>query len=131
MKKTKKIVFPALVREEAKNLKKYATESEISKLDIESFSPKYGHSCIYGMLTGDCHTLRATELIEQCAKRVYKTPEEYIPGKDYLANKLNGSPKKAYRSKYWSPIEVYIYPNKNLDGAKKLIKYLKGEIRTL
>lgn len=130
MKKTKKIVYPALVKEEAKNLRKFATPRELSYLDFTSLDPGNASSCIYGQMTDNCFSLRAIELIERSCKRVYNESD----GINALVGcKLNGSPLKSTRVNYWSPIEVFIYKIKNQEnGANaKLISYLKGEIKRL
>jgi len=125
----KRFKYPALVIKEAKNLKKFARKEELNNLNEHDFMPKSSYKCIYGLLTGDCKSSRAIELIESSCSRVYKAG--YLNDDDILSNKLNGSPKKSYRGAYWSPIETYIFPEKRKEAAIRLLKYLKGEIKTL
>src|SRR5690349_22682986 len=107
MKKTVKI--PALVVDEAKKLKQYATSEEKAALDFQTFNPENAYMCIYGQLTGNCYSTRASELIVQCAKRVYVAEDNLEPRE---CKKLNGKPKAGSRgfgyTKYWSPIEKFI-----------------------
>ena len=131
--------FPKLVVEEAKNLRKFATQEEKDRLLKNTIDPESPFSCIYGQLTSDCQSIRAIELIEKCTKRVY----EYVSGKNNglytkVANcvKINGSPKGKIRMShnhaYYSPIEVFI--SKNGEGSPlniKLAEYIKGERKTL
>lgn len=121
--------FPKLVIEEAKALRRHATKEEKELLQFCNLSPSNRMKCVYGLMTGECYSNRATELIEKCAKRVYKA--NHIPScierKD-----LNGSPKGEDRCGYWSPIEVFIA--KNGDGSemnRRLISFIKGEIKSL
>src|SRR5688572_28676568 len=120
--------FPTLVIEEATNLKKYATPKEIEKLDIATLNPKTINGCVYGQMTGYCHGIRAIELIEQCAPKVYHAGH----GEPGTSTELNGAPttmkrEVEYKILYWSPIEVFIdQATKEENG--KLISFLKGEI---
>lgn len=127
---TRKQVMEQLVKKEAKNLKKNATLEEIKKLNFAQLFPQSVSYCVYGQLTGDCNSQRASELINKCCDRVYEALP-YTPPKN---TKLNGKPSGENRSevnmiKYWSPIEVYIQQTGNQGNGnnEKLIKYLKGE----
>jgi hypothetical protein len=144
---TPKFEYPALVKQEAKNLLKHATQAERDNLDFENFKPKHSGNCIYGQMTGTCFSERAEELIKKCATQVYdansKTAE--MDNISILADILVGSPKGRERYKsnssvmievetdFYSPIEVFVYEEKNQkSGANEnLIKYLRGEIKTL
>ncbi len=123
--------FPKLVIEEATNLKKYATPQEIEKLDIATLNSKITTECIYGQMTGYCHSKRAIKLIEQCAPRVYHAGDDE-PG---TSTELNGDPttmkrEEGHRILYWSPIEVFIDKG-NHEANAKLVGFLKGEIGEL
>lgn len=123
--------YPKLVIEEAKNLKKHATKEEIERLDFENLRVFDSNQCIYGQTTGNCYSDRAVELIQKCARRVYKanSSPDVVKRKD-----LNGSPVKACRDYYWSPIEVFI-AKARMSGNhlmnRRLIQFIKGEIKTL
>lgn len=125
----------ALVKKEAANLKKYATKDELGKLDFKSFSPASTYRCIYGQITGYCFSERAGNLIIQCAERVYENN-----GACFVHDfPVNGKPKGARgvsdsdSADYYSPIEVFILQLKNIVNGnnERLIKYLKGETKTL
>lgn len=128
--------FPKLVIEEAKNLKKFATQEELNKLDFNQLDSDNRFKCIYGSLTGECSNIRSLELIEKCAKRVYHSPGKGGP-KD--SKKLNGKPSKLENRyvgnyTYFSPIEVFIDRVQNsgdLTMNKKLVEFLKGERKIL
>ncbi len=129
----KKIKWPKLVLEEAKNLKKFATKTELDNLDFNRLEPDAPYACIYGQITQEnCYHPRAIELIEKCCSRVYKSGESHQRN-GRLSCDLNGNPKNSKRSAYWSPIEVFICnPGNQTNGAnERLIAYLKGEKRTL
>lgn len=124
--------FPALVMDEAKNLKKFATKEELDRLDIYTLDSNDKTKCIYGQTTGDCMSDRAIELIKKCAKRVYHAS----PGSPGDSKKLNGSPNKinrrgvAYCINYFSPIEVFI-DRADIKMNGKLIDYLQGKRKRL
>ncbi|MEK6880343.1 MAG: hypothetical protein AABY22_12075 [Nanoarchaeota archaeon] len=121
-------ILNALVIDEAKKLKKNAKNYEIKKLNFERLDTQHVTKCVYGQMTGDCFSDRATELIEGSCKRVIKcAPDGEIDGT------LNGSPKESNRSRYWSPIEVFIdrERNKKNGNNKRLVAYLKGETKEL
>lgn len=125
--------FPKLVIQEAKALKENATEKEIHNLDFETLDSENANRCIYGQMTGICFSQRATELIQKCAERVYK--EGPMDG-DYVHDGaiLNGSPVGMNRFSYFSPIEVFIskaQTTENDEANKKLIQFIKGEIKNL
>lgn len=130
----------ALATEEAVKLKEYATKKEIRALDLDWLDPNNPFSCIYGLLTGDCNSLRAQELIIKCTSRVYDTSVS-TPNTAKTA-KLNGAPylvvlqedklldRRMY--KWQSPIEMLIYDeNGGEDSQAKLIAFLKDETQTL
>lgn len=147
---TRNQVLQELVKREAKNLRKFAISKELQKLEIDELNSTDGTQCIYGQMTGDCFSARASELIEQCCERVYSS-NKTIRGEidNNVANSpLNGKPKD--RSSYFSPIEVFIANNSIKDtddwhdekfilgytaadneNNKRLVKYLKGETNRL
>ena len=126
--KIKNGIFPKIVVNEAKSLKKFATKEELSKLNFTYLDPNRADQCIYGQCFGRCDDERAVEAIETGCPRVYeinKAPEMDNPQGTV---KLNGSPKKNKREymsyAYWSPIEVFIAkapPEMN----KNLLSFLK------
>jgi len=89
----KKLRYPALVREEAKNLLKFSTREERANLNFEEFSPENSFECIYGQMTGNCFSPRAEQLIKQCASKVYDGTATSI-GNEFLSKKLVGTPKR-------------------------------------
>ena len=66
--------FIAEVRKEILTIKKLATDEEKSRLDIKKFSPDFIHTCLYGLMTGHCHSARAKELY---AKSLFFIAQEY------------------------------------------------------
>lgn len=63
----------ASAKRELTNIKKNATVDEIQRLieHINILDGLYNDKCIYGLMTGNCHTSRASELITECAS-IYK-----------------------------------------------------------
>jgi hypothetical protein len=107
------------VRKEAEALRVHATSEELGRLDFEKLRPDNVTMCIYGQMTGNCDSPRATELITTCTRT-------YIESTSSLNDmELN----KTFADFRWSPIEFYILQR----GSKNanLIAYLKGETETL
>lgn len=103
------------VKAEAKALREHATKEELGKLDIRNLDANNPHCCVYGQLTGDCDSDRATVLMKRCANVYFMTPTD---GLNFCVTE-----KFAYCN--WSPIECYI----RLPQAQNanLIVYLRGE----
>lgn len=134
------------VEKEVRALKRNATEEELSNLDALILNPQSQRSCIYGQLTGSCHSLRASQLIFNCCKRFVEFPDgvdvfHADKGFSKIKGLINGSKIKGVKDadqfydtrswdiKYFSSIETYImFPNaKN----KNLIAFLRGERKDL
>lgn len=128
------------VKKEATKLRDNITEEERNKLNYATLAGTSRRRCIYGQITGDCNSYRATNLIKLCAEKVYinKAGENHFANIKLSFNKLNGSPKNLIRNQYFSPIEVllydkkkYIYENDNTGIIKKLVNFLKKDSDTL
>lgn len=133
------------VRKEAEALRVHATQEELGRLNLSDFCPSSHYGCIYGMCTGDCHSVRAAELIEKCCVRYFHNKGEDTggftaiahEGFDGLAKRVNGTSVDEFvatRVNYgavphFSAIEAYIL----LPEARNanLISYLRGETETL
>lgn len=136
------------VEKEVRALKKTATKDELLKLDFDNLDPDSGTRCIYGQITGECSSPRASELIFRCCARyVENLPDnghhEFPAAKGFNVVKplINGTSiegvtdLKSFRQhrgfvlNYFSSLETYIMlPNaKN----KNLIAYLRGERKNL
>lgn len=117
----KKSRFLKEVMDEIQNIKDKATKEEISNLDFDRLDIMHNLKCIYGQMTGSCHSERAREI----------TPKEY-PSVASSRNeesfttlkKEDTFNKKAH--KRFTALEVYI-TIKNANN-KGVIAYLKGEI---
>ncbi len=113
-----------LVVDEALALRKYCTDEEKDRLDYEGIIPTKSSFCIYGQITGDCFSGRATELLNKCTKaysgsirqiKLLKKPEKFCS-----ENRVCGisTPNNRY-----SPIEFYIaQEGANIEDLVKLIK---------
>lgn len=130
------------VRAEADALKEHATADELARLDSSELDPSAFEGCIYGQMTGDCTSLRASELIFACCKRYvhnkgivgsFERVSEYVNGETIegvdSAIALKNARDKNACLEYLSSIESYIM----LEDAnnENLIAYLKGETDTL
>lgn len=121
-----------LVVKEAKNLKVNATKEELENLNFRNLNPSHIDNCIYGQMTGDCFSYRATDLIRKNCVKVYDSEN----GTNLARNKENellGNPFEFGRGQFWSPIEIFIAKRKNENNGnnERLIKFLKGENKTL
>jgi hypothetical protein len=129
------------VKKEARALKKTATVEEIDSLDFQHFNPESPSGCIYGQMTGNCRSKRASELIFNCCKRYVDMPPDdhayALPTNfDEMKECINGEKIPGVKSAHdlyekrddtiwhFSSIEAYIM----MPDAKSanLIDYLKG-----
>lgn len=60
--------FKADVIAECVALREHATKEELNILNSEVIYAWSDNSCIYGLLTGDCKSNRASQLIKSCVK---------------------------------------------------------------
>lgn len=123
---------------EAKNLKKITSDHEKDMLDLKTFSAEKTDSCIYGQMTGDCNSNRATYLIIKSCKRVYNTAP-IKPNTHIGKAELNGAPKDVEfgwtnprTHNYISPIEILIFrQHGGRKAAKILIDFIKGKTKRI
>lgn len=123
------IKLKKLVLQEIENLKIYATYEEIGKLDFTTFKPFMIGTCIYGQMTGNCFSDRATVLLDLCTIPYSDYTSAYWPTNEM---KFAGNRTKLYKStiiNVFSPLEYYIFNYSETN--EKIIAYLKGEIQTL
>ena len=130
----------SLVKKEAENLKKYATINELLNLDLNRLDGLDQNYCIYGQLTTNCYSVRASELISLCTKKVYdirKIDEEYNNWGNLIKNQTIKpfDRFKLFKTQiiggFFSPIELFINLDNNHNNSKILIEYLQGKINTL
>ncbi len=112
-KKLKKLVI-----EEAILLKQHARIDELEALNFNKLYPNRRKSCIYGQMTGDCHSNRAIDLLNLCTKPYIS--ETFMPENRKFTYNI-------FRA--FSPIEHYIDENDAKNDI--LISFLKGEIGEL
>jgi len=111
----------ALVLDEAKKIKEFATPEEIQRLDPRLILPYNGSMCIYGQMTGDCFSDRAIELLNKCAIPYSDGISEFVyTDDDRFADGSSGI-LRAY-----SPIECYIADEEAY--KLNLARFIKGEI---
>lgn len=111
-----------LVIDEATKLKLHATTSERDMLSFESLNPDKVSACIYGQMTGNCWSERATFLMNTCAS----------PYAVLLSGSVRPNSKifSVGASRDFSPIEVFIAKN-NETANHLLISFIKGQKETL
>ncbi len=115
--------FLAEVMNEIEIIKTKATPSEIGKLNIDSFNHTIFRLCIYGLMTGDCDSVRALDMY----------PKQYaaINGndtKDYTPFTKQNMARGSFNG--FTPLEKYLYMVKR-PMHKKIISYLKGETQSI
>jgi hypothetical protein len=123
------------VRKEAEALRVHATKEERERLDFEWLDYSDKRRCIYGLMTKDCYSKRAAELINTCAITHFDLlPDSVDEINGYVVDKPNDFIDKrtdaSVFSRYtFSAIEAYIC----LPEAKNanLIAFLKGETDNL
>lgn len=107
------------VKKEAEALRVHATKEELGRLDIKYLDGNDIKLCIYGQMTGDCDSSRASYLIQKCAPCYFESESE----------ELNIILNQNFAEFRWSPLEHYIRISKARNA--NLIAYLKGETDTL
>ena len=107
------------VRKEAEALRVHATKEELGRLDFKTLNPNDGTLCVYGQMTFECDSPRASELITKCTKT-------YIEAQSVLTTMRLNAEFAEFR---WSPIEFYIL-QENANNAN-IIAFLRGETETL
>jgi hypothetical protein len=107
------------VRKEAEALREHATKDELGRLDIEQVDPTDPERCYYGLMTGECDSDRASELIQKCTT-VFLINTHY-------ENEVEVS--EGFKKYKYSPIEYYIGLPKAKN--KSLIAFLRGETDNL
>jgi len=107
---------------EATALKQHATKNELKKLNFQTLDPGERHNCIYGQMTGDCHSARALTLLNLCAIPFSSTIITYR-----MTVESSFSDDIYFRS--FSPIEFYI--SQKGANAEVLIQFLKGDKETI
>lgn len=107
------------VKKEAEALRVHATREEREKLDLKAMIPTHPERCYYGLMTGECDSARASELIQKCTTVFLNFTHQ--------ENEVEVS--EGFKKYKMSPIEYYI----GLPEAKNanLIAYLRGETETL
>jgi len=127
------------VKAEATKLRDLATEEEKDRLNAGDLVPRIYSHCIYGQMTGDCFSPRASYLISACCRSFFTSQiglDEYEPSAEaalsahastqYMEDVSEGSfEHQRADGKFYSSIEAYIM----IPEAKnaELIAYLKGE----
>lgn len=127
---------------EAIALRQYATKEEREKLCFRLLNSMSQTNCIFGLMTGDCDSPRALELIQKCASRYvvdcnftaikydgFNRIKEHINGQ-YVENLSEKRHNRFTNAEaYYATIEAYIL----LPNAKNenLIAYLRGDIEEL
>ncbi|MCB1711875.1 MAG: hypothetical protein KDH96_05190 [Candidatus Riesia sp.] len=144
----KKSEFLTSVAQEIEGIKNTATKEELERLDISRFNPENASRCIYGLITGDCLSERAKEIMDASCVRMCESENgasDFVD-KSFTASKssINGEydSEKSWKGlgdSYWSlrinrftylsALEAYIC----MKGAKvaHIIKYLRGEVDAL
>jgi hypothetical protein len=128
------------VRKEAEALRIHATKEERERLNFGELNPEFIGDCIYGQMTGNCYSERASILIGKCAFRYVKDgslTNIKHEGFNRIAYCINGTQVDDLHANrnsddeppHYSAIEAYIL----LPEAQNanLIAYLRGETDTL
>lgn len=130
--KTYKKTLLQLVKKEANSLLKKATRDELQKLNFSKLNPNDQTSCIYGQMTGNCFSRRASVLIYNCTEKSYIQTYGILESAT-LNGKPNLSRNQFKTGQHYSPIEVFISQKNNRTNGnnEQLISYLKRERKTL
>lgn len=130
-----------LVKDEAKKLRKHATQDQKDSLNYYNLDVTSPSFCVYGQMTGYCYSREALDLIRKCAVRVYNTEGKELTNPIHLKH-LNGAPKDFESAGdrtdvYHSPIEMFIVTMEYSDNPdfkhnnQILIDYITGDSDSL
>lgn len=135
------------VKAEAMALREHATKDELNKLGIFILNPYSYYACVYGLMTGDCRSKRASQLIELCCPRFFvndKIDVREIDVREKLISDVvpvavNGAKLShpvssernpaSFQIDHLSSIETYIMFQEA--NRYDLLNYLRGETDTL
>lgn len=144
MKISKKLI--KAVEKEAKAIRKHATKEEIANLKIKDLDGDRFDGCVYGLLTGDCRSERAKDLISSCAPFTVRLlnhgngSNPAIPRSEEARAEVIGSeeidpslicevPERNFGLIYcFSPIEMALWKSK--ETGVKIINIIKGKSET-
>ena len=109
------------VKHEIEMLKTHATKKERNKLILKDFNPLNPTTCIYGQMTDNCFSKRATELISLCTNYGFKTLtlSNVNDIKEMKLGRIVGSDLQ------YTPLEHFIVNYK--EYTKDIIAFLKEE----
>ena len=117
MKSQKEILFEAVISE-ARLIKKHANADEKAKCLSDKLDPDSAYSCIYGLMTGHCDSVRAIKLLGLCAVPYSGSFEVLSTANDFglpVNHHLRGIASFSLRNGF-SAIEFYI-ANAEDEGA--------------
>lgn len=112
-----------LVRSELENLKAFAYEHELERLNLDKFNTKAMHlnRSIYGQLTGNFTSTRAEILLNVCSKPYSQRMAFYV--------KSESQHYTATQARNFSPLEFYVSdPSANIIG---IINFLQDKTQTV
>jgi len=116
------------VIDEATKLKSCASQEELEKLHFNNLRPDKKDGCIYGLMTGNCFSKRATELLTCCTVPYSGDVESYTRTRIKSFNNNNRA-EGGNGDWVFSAIEYYI--GHQIAQNANLIDYLKGVKETL
>lgn len=120
------------VRKEAEALRVHATKEELGRLELDKLQPSNEDYCIFGLMTGNCYSKRAAELIDKCAISHFDMlPDSMDEVDEYKVDKDEDfiTSRIQQRGHTFSAIEAYICLPKARNA--NLVSYLRGETETL
>ena len=114
-----------LVMLELENIKKYASKTQISRLNVKTVNPDKISRCIYGQMTTSCFSEEARSLVKKCTVPYTSILDEERLPLDILSPRLSFN----IMMRDFTPLEQYIvmFENKIPD----IIKFLKGKKDTI
>lgn len=127
-----KLTYTPEIREaitkEADALKSHLTTAEKTNLDHKTFDPTVSHGCVYGQVTGGCHSTRAKHLLQKCAVPYSHKIDEYVPAEENSHFEDRKLFKMGIDDTY-SHLEFAMFNDAEL--REEVISYLKSEVPSL
>lgn len=122
--KTKKQFLKEVVAE-LDTIREKATKEELKRLDFNKFRFYKPENCIYGQLTGNCHSIRAAVIMPKSYSGITS-----INGNIEKINPIDFSQLDTGRGRLFTALEQYLYIVDS-DKHREILQYLKGEIKTI
>ncbi len=117
-----------MVVSEALKLRKYASNEEKARLNPNTVTGTSQTQCLYGQMTGYCHSTQSIALLAKCAVPFIESGNWRGPKPPLIKGKKRFSRSKRgqFQKSYFSVIEFYLVVQKDESKIHDLINLIKS-----